>query len=212
MTITDWIGFSGVTILLAAFFLNLKGMTTSTSLIYLMLNFIGAGLACLASVMLQYWPFIILEGCWTMVSLVSLLAIFRTAKPIGEKKLPVLLKTMQPKLNSGDYVFCTSADLQDIRIPETVMSFKEEEGNTFIVAKEEADNLKLKYSFVASWITLTVHSSLEAVGLTAEISTALSQAGISCNIVAAFYHDHIFVKKSDAANAINVLNDLSNKS
>ena len=82
MNITDWIGFSGVALLLLAFLLNLGNIIRQHSLPYLMLNTIGAGLACLASVLLAYWPFIILEGCWTLVSLVGLARIvFNTSKP-----------------------------------------------------------------------------------------------------------------------------------
>jgi len=73
MTITDWTGFIGVTILLIAFFLNLKDFIQKDSLTYLLLNSIGAAIACLASVMLKYVPFIILEGCWTLVSLYGLI-------------------------------------------------------------------------------------------------------------------------------------------
>jgi hypothetical protein len=72
-----------------------------------------------------------------------------------------------------------------------------------------ADKLKLDYSFIASWITLTVHSSLDAVGLTAAFSRALSDEGISCNVVAAFYHDHIFVDRKDAEKAMQVLSRFS---
>ena len=68
MTLTDWIGFLGVALLLVAFFLNLAGMVQKDSLVYLLLNLAGAALACLASVMLDYLPFVILEGCWTLVS------------------------------------------------------------------------------------------------------------------------------------------------
>ena len=68
MTLTDWIGFLGVALLLVAFFLNLLGMVQKDSLVYLLLNLAGAALACLASVMLDYLPFVILEGCWTLVS------------------------------------------------------------------------------------------------------------------------------------------------
>lgn len=77
MTLVDWIGFAGVTILLLAFFLNLKGLIHSGGLIYLFLNIIGAGLACMASVLLKYWPFIILEGCWAIVSVFGLIGYFR---------------------------------------------------------------------------------------------------------------------------------------
>ena len=73
MTITDWTGAVGVTILLLAYFLNLFGKIQQRSLAYITLNFIGAGIACLASVLLHYWPFIILEGAWTLVSLIALI-------------------------------------------------------------------------------------------------------------------------------------------
>jgi hypothetical protein len=89
------------------------------------------------------------------------------------------------------------------------MLFKEQEGITIIVTKQTADTWQLNYSFIAAWITLTVHSSLEAVGLTAAFSTALSAEGISCNVVAAFYHDHIFVDKKDTEVAMNVLSKFS---
>ena len=89
------------------------------------------------------------------------------------------------------------------------MLFREKEGITLILKREIADKLNLKYSFVASWITLTVHSSLEAVGLTAAFSKALADNGISCNVVAAFYHDHIFVDQKDAKKATQILNQLS---
>lgn len=68
MTATDWIGFVGVTILLVAFFLNLTDKIGKDSFCYLFLNFMGAGIACFASILLDYLPFIILEGCWTLVS------------------------------------------------------------------------------------------------------------------------------------------------
>jgi len=77
MNSTDWIGFIGVTILLAAFFLNLNNTIKKEGLIYLFLNFIGAGVACFASVLLDYLPFIILEGSWTLVSAIGLFNYFR---------------------------------------------------------------------------------------------------------------------------------------
>ncbi len=73
MTTTDIIGFIGVTILLIAYFLNLTNKIEKDSLVYLQMNFLGAGLACLASVLMKYLPFIILEGCWTIVSAFGLL-------------------------------------------------------------------------------------------------------------------------------------------
>lgn len=127
----------------------------------------------------------------------------------GEKKLEILLKTMKPKMNLGEFVFCEVDNLEKIKLNEIVMSFREEESITIITKKEIADKLNLKYSFIASWITLTIHSSLEAVGLTAAFSKALSKKGISCNVVAAFYHDHIFVDKKDTEKAMEILNKFS---
>ena len=72
MSQTDWIGSIGVTILLVAFFLNLFNKLKKDDLLYLIMNFTGAGLACYASVLLKYMPFIILEGCWTLVSAAGL--------------------------------------------------------------------------------------------------------------------------------------------
>ena len=72
MTTTDWVGSIGVTILLLAFFLNLTSRLSKDSLSYILMNVIGAGMACIASVLLKYIPFIILEAAWTLVSLISL--------------------------------------------------------------------------------------------------------------------------------------------
>jgi hypothetical protein len=72
MNTTDWIGTIGVTILLVAYFLNLVNRITQQSAVYMLLNFSGAAIACYASIRLHYWPFIILEGAWTLVSLIAL--------------------------------------------------------------------------------------------------------------------------------------------
>ncbi len=73
MDFNDWLGFLGVFILLIAFFLNLIHVLHQNSMIYMLLNFIGAGIACAASIAIHYLPFIILEGIWTLVSLIILL-------------------------------------------------------------------------------------------------------------------------------------------
>jgi hypothetical protein len=73
MNATDFIGATGVTILLVAYFLNLTNKIVQHSLIYTALNFFGAGIACYASIRLHFWPFIILEGAWTLVSLIALI-------------------------------------------------------------------------------------------------------------------------------------------
>ena len=127
----------------------------------------------------------------------------------GEKNLDTLLKSMKPKHNVGEFVFCKTENLEQINLSQIIMSFKEAESFTIIAEKAVADKLDLDYSFIASWITLTVHSSLEAVGLTAAFSKALSENGISCNVVAAYYHDHIFVDKKDTEKAMAILNEFS---
>ncbi|MFH6994219.1 ACT domain-containing protein [Flavobacterium sp. FlaQc-48] len=127
----------------------------------------------------------------------------------GEKDLRQLLKSMKPEQVLGDYVFCKVESLEKTDLNEIEMFFKEKEAVTLILKKEIADKLKLDYSVVMSWITLTVHSSLEAVGLTAAFSKALSAHNISCNVVAAFYHDHIFVNKKDVQKAMEILNSFS---
>jgi len=129
----------------------------------------------------------------------------------GETSIIELLKTMSPKLNEGEYVFCTIPHSQAIDPANIIGSFKEAEGLTVILNKEIADNLSLDYTYVSAWITLTVHSSLEAVGLTAAFSSALAKEGISCNVIAAYYHDHIFVAKNDAIKAMEVLKSLSSQ-
>lgn len=116
---------------------------------------------------------------------------------------------MSPRLNQGDFVFCPVNKDFDAGSEEIIGSFTEEEGKTLVINKEVADRLNLPYGSVMSWITLNVHSSLEAVGLTAKVSSALAEKGISCNVVAAYYHDHIFVGKEDAQKALNTLLEFS---
>jgi hypothetical protein len=127
----------------------------------------------------------------------------------GEKDLEILLKTMKPKHIIGDYVFCVVNAVEGIDLNAIVMLFKEEEATTIILKKVWADSLNLAYTSVMAWITLTVHSSLEAVGLTAAFSNALSQEDISCNVVAGYYHDHIFVDQKDINKAMEILNSFS---
>lgn len=127
----------------------------------------------------------------------------------GETDLRKILRALQPVLNEGEYVFCTVEGLDQVDVSRVVYIFKEQEGYTVVLEKRLADFYKLKYSFVASWITLDVHSSLEAVGLTATFSAALAKSEVSCNVVAAAFHDHIFVNVNDVTKAMKILNQLS---
>ncbi len=127
----------------------------------------------------------------------------------GTTDLDVLLKEMKPHLHEGQYVFCTVTEADIIDHPSVICWFREEEGTTLVLAKEEADKRRLAYDYVAAWITLEVHSSLAAVGLTAAVSTALAEHNVSCNVIAAYYHDHLFVVAAQADHAMDVLRELS---
>lgn len=127
----------------------------------------------------------------------------------GEKNLRKLIKEMTPVLNKGEYVFVSVPSLDLISRTETVFELKEKEGVTVVLKKSKADELNLSYYFVASWITLEIHSSLEAVGLTAAFSNELTKNDISCNVIAGFYHDHIFVDKNDGDKTIKILTRFS---
>jgi hypothetical protein len=128
----------------------------------------------------------------------------------GESDLNIILKTLKPFLHNGEYVFCQVPDQYRIDLNDIISYFREGEGVTIILSKTTADRYKLPYSFVSAWITLRVHSSLESVGLTAAFSNALAAAGISCNVVAACFHDHIFVDIKDAQKTMVVLEGISN--
>ncbi|MBI5295668.1 MAG: ACT domain-containing protein [Chloroflexi bacterium] len=127
----------------------------------------------------------------------------------GETDLETLLQNMRPELNAGGYVFCTLASREQAAALDPLCLFQEREGVTVILPSEQADALGLAYTQAFAWITLTVHSSLEAVGLTAAFSRALTEAGISCNVAAAYYHDHIFVPIGDAERAMDALRALA---
>lgn len=127
----------------------------------------------------------------------------------GESDLQVILKTMKPVLNEGEFVFCHAPENHYVALSDIICVFREKEGITIVVSREIADRFKLAYSYISAWITLTVHSSLESVGLTAAFSTALANEGVSCNVVAAYYHDHIFVNIKDAQRAMQVLESIS---
>jgi hypothetical protein len=129
-----------------------------------------------------------------------------TSKPISD--LGQLLASMQPELNEGVYVYATLPPDADAGKIPALASFREKEGLTLIVEEAVAVDYRLPVLFRAAWITLSVHSDLQAVGLTAAFAGALGAADISCNVVAAAYHDHIFVPVETADKAMTVLRRL----
>lgn len=129
----------------------------------------------------------------------------------GEKNLDKLLQTMSPTLVAGEFVFCSFEDSRygDHSNLEPIASFAESEGLTLVIPKSKADEYAIRYESVFSCITLKVHSSLDAVGLTAAISTKLTEHGISANVIAGYYHDHIFIQCEFAEKAIAAIEELT---
>ncbi|MCK1653387.1 ACT domain-containing protein [Bradyrhizobium sp. 149] len=128
----------------------------------------------------------------------------------GERDLDVLLSDMKPDLRPGIFVFCTIPTDQSIPAAlSPLLTFREQEGTTLVVSREEAEATGLSYAFASRLIALKVHSSLQAVGFLAAITARLAEAGISANAVSAFYHDHLFVLADRADEAMAVLQELS---
>ncbi len=126
-------------------------------------------------------------------------------KEKGITDLRQLITNMEPILNEGAYIFASVPDITVIPREMTICEVKEKEGMTVVLAKEDAESLGISYEFVAAWITLNIHSALEAVGLTAAFATTLGKHNISCNVIAGYYHDHIFVDVKDKDKAMKVL-------
>jgi hypothetical protein len=122
--------------------------------------------------------------------------------------LSVLLKTLEPVLNPGVFVFASVKEGHAIDPAVIVASIREPEGLSVITSEADAATSGLNALFKCAWITLTVNSALDAVGLTAAFARALGSAGISCNVVAGAYHDHIFVPLESAQMAMQVLRKL----
>ena len=129
----------------------------------------------------------------------------------GEINLKKLLSDMSPELMDGEFVFCSykNAHYGEHTNLQAIAVVKEREGLTFLIPKEKADEYAVKYVSVFKGITLKVHSSLDAVGLTAAFSRKLAEHGISANVIAGFYHDHIFVQTEKAEKAMSALNELT---
>ncbi|NEC07717.1 ACT domain-containing protein [Streptomyces sp. SID7909] len=130
----------------------------------------------------------------------------------AESDLRVLLSDLSPEPHPGRYVYTTVPDGTLPGGVAPVVTVRESEGLTLVLPEAEAAAAGLTYTYVAGWITLRVHSALEAVGLTAAVSLALTDAGISCNVVAGFHHDHLFVPYERMGEAVTVLERLAAES
>jgi len=128
----------------------------------------------------------------------------------GEKNLGILLASMKPEMSSESYVFSVFPRMsQELLRLNPWAVIREEEGYTAILEEQAAPRMDAAGQGVFRRITLNIHSSLEAVGLTAAVSSVLADAGISANVVAGCFHDHIFVPRNRAAEALRRLEELS---
>lgn len=125
------------------------------------------------------------------------------------RDLSEMLAQLRLHRHPGRYVFATVTAVPAGVRP--VMTFTEDEGLTVIIGQDEADAAGLSYGLVTEWITLTVHSALDGVGLTAAVSGTLAGAGISCNMVAAAHHDHLFVPAGAGGEAVRLLEGLARR-
>lgn len=125
----------------------------------------------------------------------------------GSRDLAAMLATLDAVARDGEFVYATvvAGHPATSRAQAVVV---EDEGTTLVLPRADADELGVPYTFVAAWLTLSVHSALEAVGLTAAFSRALGDAGISCNVLAGFHHDHLLVPAAERARALAVLRSL----
>jgi uncharacterized protein len=128
------------------------------------------------------------------------------------RHLALLLRTLQPERQPGVWAFATCPHDFDPAPMQPLSTFREREALTVIAREEEVRAAGLEPLFLCAWIALSVHSDLEAVGLTAAIAAALTARGISCNVLAAAYHDHIFVPLDRADEAMEALIALQRES
>jgi len=130
----------------------------------------------------------------------------------GETNLELLLRSMEPVLREGTFVFAhvPEADVS-VAKQHCVQFFQEDEGMAAILRKADAERLGIKGIYESRMISLMVHSSLDAVGFLAAITAKLAAAGISVNPVSAFYHDHLFVPTEKAELAMKLLREFGEK-
>ncbi|MXX05631.1 MAG: ACT domain-containing protein [Gammaproteobacteria bacterium] len=131
----------------------------------------------------------------------------------GTRDLCRLLAAMEPRLLPDEFVFCSVAHEQEEAVADlpVLATFREEEGLSLVLERSLAESHGFRYGPVMRCISLTVHSALDSVGLTAAITDCLARQGISANVVAAYFHDHVFVPAARAEEALMALRELQNR-
>ena len=125
----------------------------------------------------------------------------------GETDLDKMLATLDVERRPGRFAF-VSGDHPGLRAAAVAM-IEEAEGMTLVVPVDAARSAGIDIEFEAAWLTLTVFSALEAVGLTAAFSAALGAVEIPCNVLAGYHHDHLLVPVDRADDAIAALRALA---
>ena len=126
----------------------------------------------------------------------------------GERDLRKLTNELSPQLHDQVFVYCTFPEAALPAGLSPVCTFLEDEGLAVIVEKQQAESLGIPFALESRMITLTVHSSLEAVGFIAAFAGRLALADIPCNVVSAYHHDHLFIPQHLAERAMQVLSEL----
>lgn len=129
----------------------------------------------------------------------------------GETDLTTMLRSLSVSVRPGTYTLVTVDEPVELGGGVAAV-LTEDEGTTVVVSVGEARQRGWPVDFEGAWLTLDVHSALEAVGLTAAVSTALGEAGIPANMLAGFFHDHILVPADRVDEAVACLADLSERS
>lgn len=134
-------------------------------------------------------------------------------KSSPETNLHKLLASMEPELQPGEYVYATVSPsaFNELQLAPWGY-FRETEGISLILEKSAATAAGLEFAFPSRMITLTVHSSLEAIGFLAVITRRLAAEGISVNAISAYYHDHLFVPVNKANHAMEILGRIMEES
>lgn len=122
--------------------------------------------------------------------------------------LETMLRTMEPTLHDAAWAFVFVPPSRELPPLRTFATVEEDEGTTLILLEDDAHRATLDVRFRAARITLTVHSALAGIGLTAAFARALADVGISANVVAAVHHDHIFVPYDEGPRALAALRAL----
>lgn len=124
-----------------------------------------------------------------------------------------LIKQLSPTVDSTHYVYCTVAKAKygELDHLKPIVSIAELEGLTLVIPLEQAKSEGLDYYRVFRRITLEGHSSLEALGLTSVVTSVLAERGITTNVIAGFYHDHMFVPSDRIDEALKAVKELASQ-